>query len=195
MDVPMNQSSLNKQIWIEASFRALTAGGPFAVRVEAIARVLDVSKGSFYWHFKDVADLKNEMLMHWKTAATDAVIEDFQQSAGSAVEKLAALIAFATGDADVPYGGRLAEAAIRDWARYDKTVASTVKAVDVERLQYIEYLFQQGGMNAAKCRPNARIFYGSLIGLEALAHQGLAETKSDLTTLLAALLENQRTIW
>ena len=42
-----------------AGFRALSAEGPQGIRVEAIARQLKLSKGSFYWHFKDVQALKN----------------------------------------------------------------------------------------------------------------------------------------
>jgi hypothetical protein len=36
--------------WIEEGLRALAAGGPEAVRIEALAHALSVSKGGFYWH-------------------------------------------------------------------------------------------------------------------------------------------------
>jgi len=36
-----------------AALRALATGGPDAVRVEALAVSLGVSKGGFYWHFTD----------------------------------------------------------------------------------------------------------------------------------------------
>ena len=39
--------------WIEEGLRALAAGGPDAVRVEALAQALGVTKGGFYWHFDD----------------------------------------------------------------------------------------------------------------------------------------------
>ncbi|HYP55470.1 MAG TPA: helix-turn-helix domain-containing protein, partial [Solirubrobacterales bacterium] len=37
--------------WVEEGLRALATGGPDAVRVEALARALGVTKGGFYWHF------------------------------------------------------------------------------------------------------------------------------------------------
>ena len=39
--------------WIEEGLRALAAGGPDAVRVEALAQALGVTKGGFYGHFAD----------------------------------------------------------------------------------------------------------------------------------------------
>ena len=39
--------------WVDAALQALAAGGPDAVRVEALAVRLGVSKGGFYWHFTD----------------------------------------------------------------------------------------------------------------------------------------------
>ena len=39
--------------WLKAARLALLHRGPDAVRVEPLARGLGVTKGSFYWHFKD----------------------------------------------------------------------------------------------------------------------------------------------
>jgi len=44
------KQTLTANDWIVAGFVALTSGGPPAVKVEAIAKTLKVSKGSFYWH-------------------------------------------------------------------------------------------------------------------------------------------------
>ena len=44
---------LDRADWIHAGFAMLAAGGIDAVRVERLAAVLKVTKGSFYWHFRD----------------------------------------------------------------------------------------------------------------------------------------------
>ncbi|WP_163317770.1 TetR family transcriptional regulator, partial [Enterobacter hormaechei] len=46
------RKTLSAEDWISAAFRALSQGGAQAIRAEAIARDLKVSKGSFYWHFR-----------------------------------------------------------------------------------------------------------------------------------------------
>src|SRR6516165_3466853 len=61
--------------WIEEGLRALAAGGPDAVRVEALAQALGVTKGGFYGHFADRNALLEEMLDTWERKATDEVLE------------------------------------------------------------------------------------------------------------------------
>ena len=185
----MKTTPLTAAAWIEAAFRALTAGGPQAIRAEAIARDLKVSKGSFYWHFKNVAALKAGMLKHWQKHATEAIIEGLEKRGSPATDKLRQLVDAATSEAASPYGGVLAEAAIRDWARYDSHAAATVKEVDYKRLVYLEKLFQQSGAGKAASHRNATLLYSALIGLELLSHQGLADLRQDLHAQLDILLD------
>ena len=56
--------------WIDEGLRALAAGGPDAVRIEALAQALGVTKGGFYWHFDDRRALLEEMLDAWERRAS-----------------------------------------------------------------------------------------------------------------------------
>ena len=60
--------------WVHAALQALAAGGPDAVRIEALAVDLGVSKGGFYWHFADREALLEEMLDTWERAGTEDII-------------------------------------------------------------------------------------------------------------------------
>ncbi len=182
------KKTLTSEDWIRAAFRALTHGGPGAIRVEAIARELKVSKGSFYWHFKDVASLQTEMLEHWQLAATEAIIENVDRSGVRPSEQLHLLILLATSARHEPYGGVLAEAAIRDWGRYNKLAFDTVKAVDEKRLSYTKDLFLGCGYSEKRATQNANLLYGSLIGLEGLAYQQLINLREDMLYLLELIL-------
>lgn len=182
------KETLTAQAWIEAAFRALTIGGPQAIRAEAIARDLKVSKGSFYWHFKNVAALKSAMLSHWHDAATRDVVADLIAGGGTAADKLKQLIDITTSDRHDPYGGVLAEAAIRDWARYNAGAAAVVKKVNKTRIGYLKQLFHEHGVSDADAPVFANIIYGGLIGMEYLAHQGLSDYRQDLQVLLDTLL-------
>src|ERR687896_202028 len=57
--------------WIDEALRALAAGGPDAVRVEALARALGVAKGGFYKHFDDRPAPVEEMLDTWGRVGGD----------------------------------------------------------------------------------------------------------------------------
>jgi len=124
--------------WIEEGLRALAGGGPDAVRIESLAQALGVSKGGFYWHFKDRQALLKEMLDTWEHTWVDEVIEAVEAEDGDARSRLRQLFALA-----VASGGELLkiELAIRDWARREEAVAERLRRVDNRRMDYMRSLF------------------------------------------------------
>src|SRR5258706_14044806 len=74
--------------WIEEGLRALAAGGPDAVRVEALAQALGVTKGGFYGHFADRNALLGEMLDTWERMSTDEVLERVERQGGDVRARL-----------------------------------------------------------------------------------------------------------
>ena len=123
--------------WIEAALQALSAGGPEAVRVETLATSLGVSKGGFYWHFKDRRALLEEMLDGWERAVVEDVIAQVESQPADPRAKLQHLFALAsTADFAV-------ELAIRDWARRSPDVGERLHRVDERRMRYLRTLFRQ----------------------------------------------------
>ncbi len=181
-------TSLGVKDWVMAAFRALTLEGPQGIRVEAIARALKVSKGSFYWHFKDVAALKTAMLSHWEQAGTRDVIDKIQLTQVEARDQLFALVDLSASFDDPEIGGVLAEAAIRDWARYYGPAAVALKKADIERMAFVVQLFGQYGFSHELAKSHARLLYAGLIGMAHLAHQDLADMHRDLRALLELIL-------
>ena len=53
----MVKASTSKQAWLDAAYATFRSEGLAAVRVEPLARSLGATKGSFYWHFHDRAEL------------------------------------------------------------------------------------------------------------------------------------------
>lgn len=140
-----------REDWIEAALAALAAGGPEAIRVEALAAGLGVSKGGFYWHFKDRAALLEEMLDSWERSVVTDVIAEVESEPAEPRAKLKHLFALA-GAADLlPL-----ELALRDWARRDERVAARVRRVDDRRMDYLRQLF--GPISAGKADAEARSF-------------------------------------
>lgn len=181
---------LSQLDWIQAGFRALTRGGHQAIKAEVIARELKVSKGSFYWHFDNLPAFKNEMLKHWVALGTESIKVEVAARESNPSDQLRLLVHTIAADVNVPYGGLLAEAAIRDWARFDTLVAQSVSRIDQSRLDYLARLFRGSGGSASISRQFAILLYGSLIGLEYLSHEKLARLKSDLPALLELLLRS-----
>jgi len=155
-----NAERIGRDEWIREALALLLREGIAGVRVEPLAVRLNVTKGSFYWHFKDRAALHQAMLDQWRAIATREIIERVERHGGSAREKLRRLIALATGG-KAP--GRL-ETAMRGWARQDAAVAEAVAAADGERIAYVSGLLRALGIKPGVADLRARILYLALIG-------------------------------
>jgi AcrR family transcriptional regulator len=116
--------------WIQEGLRALAAGGPDAVRVEALAKKLGVTKGGFYGFFADRDALLEAMLDAWERESTDDVIERVEREGGDPKTKIhrAGVLTFSS-DRLLPI-----DLAIRDWARRDESVAERLRRVDNRRM-------------------------------------------------------------
>ncbi len=122
--------------WIEAGLRALAAGGPDAVRVEALAQALGVTKGGFYGHFADRDALLDEMLDTWERMSTDEVVERVEHKGGDIGARLRRAGALTFSSELLPI-----DLAIRDWSRRDQAVAERLRRVDNRRMDYLRLLF------------------------------------------------------
>ena len=71
------RSSLSREQWVAAAVDLLVDGGIDQVRVDVLAKRLGVTRGSFYWHFKDRGELLEQVLQAWHQGATEHVSERF----------------------------------------------------------------------------------------------------------------------
>src|SRR5689334_4989283 len=131
-------SRLDAAAWIEAALDALADGGVEAVRVEPLAKALNVTKGSFYWHFADRRALIDAVLAAWSEGRVAAIR---QQSGGDGAPdaRLRHLAELYTRHGNVR--GLAIELSIRALARSDERAANAVRAVDAERLKQVGQLF------------------------------------------------------
>lgn len=183
-----DKQKLDKTAWILAGFRALSERGSGALKAEALARELGVSKGSFYWHFANIKAFQVAMIDFWVAVATQGIIETVEAGAETAAERLALLIELATEPPPAEVGGRRVGGAIRCWGRADAAVAVRLRAVDSARIDYCAKLFKAHGQAVAQARLNGRLLYAALIGLEQLDLEELAQFRGDLQAQLRVLL-------
>lgn len=145
--------------WLAAGLESLRRGGVAAVRVERLAAGLGISKGSFYWHFRDRGELLDALLEHWAREMTDAEFERIDALKGGLAVRLLAL----ARDVLEKGMGRY-DPAIRAWAGTDRKVAAAVARVDRTRLQALKALFEQSGFKTSEAGARARLFYTFLLG-------------------------------
>ena len=70
----MKTPKLSAENWAQAALDAITRGGVAAVSIESIARELKVTKGSFYWHFRNRKALLKAAMELWEKHETDDII-------------------------------------------------------------------------------------------------------------------------
>lgn len=118
--------------WIEEGLATLASGGPDAVRIEALAKRLGVTKGGFYGHFSDRNALLTAMLDTWEHESVDEVLAavDGDSDPKSRAQR-AGMLTF-SHDRLLPI-----DLAIRDWARRDKDVAERLRRVDNQRMDLL----------------------------------------------------------
>jgi len=169
--------------WVEEGLRALAAGGPDAVRVEALAQALGVTKGGFYGHFADRSALLEEMLDSWERKATDEVLERVERTGGDVRARLRLAGALTFSAELLPI-----DLAIRDWSRRDQAVAERLRRVDNRRMQCLRVLF--GALCATEDEVEARsvLAFALVIGHHFMAADHGTRSHADVLELAARWL-------
>jgi len=181
------RASLTPERWVQAATELLVDHGIDSVRVDVLARALGVTRGSFYWHFRDREDLLRGVLHAWRNRATEQVTARFEQRHVPARELVRDL-------SSLPFRGQSAERAarvelaIRAWARRDEMARQAVDEADATRLAYIAQVFSALGFSIAEARQRAFVLYGYEIAESLLRQQGSAAQKSERRALVERLL-------
>ena len=136
-----NRGRLGHKEWMRAARLALLRGGPSAVRVEKLARGLRVSKGSFYWHFKNREQLLEALLREWeeeKNVLFDLLRqEDMRQALKDFFRELQRRVAMSER------GEWPSDAAIFAWAAVSPKVARRAHKEEEARIKLLKKLFRQ----------------------------------------------------
>lgn len=145
--------------WLRAASHALRSGGVEAVRIEPLARTLGVTKGSFYWHFRDRDALLAALLEDWERRAGALFLRRLEAASVDPVKRLGLLL-----ETVIREGRGAIDPAIRAWATRDERAAAALARVDQVRLGWLEGLFRDIGFDAADSTARARLAYFALLG-------------------------------
>lgn len=180
------QPRLTRENWIEAARKLLIKKGVDAVRIVHLAAMLKVTRGGFYWHFKDRDDLLDSLLEYWQQANTrpfEAVLRS-----GSGKNGLAEFQAIVDMYLDEKSYSPAWDSAVRDWARNSPHVARAVKVVDDRRIKIIRQIFLDLGYVDPEALVRARITYFHQVGYYTLHFTEGDQTRRRLVPTYAAVL-------
>ncbi|WP_375414265.1 TetR/AcrR family transcriptional regulator [uncultured Bradyrhizobium sp.] len=163
---------LSAQDWVDQGIRVLIKHGFTALKADPLAKAMGVSRGSFYWHFKDIGAFHAAILARWREIAAERIIAAIEADA-PAGSPMPALVRRA-------FGGRPAlESAVRAWAAVDPAARDAVQAIDRRRLTYMTGQLEHWGLPHEIALARAQIMYWAFLGF-ALSDKALQRARQDV---------------
>jgi AcrR family transcriptional regulator len=178
--------TLDADNWTQAALTILARNGIEAVRIERLAKMLGVTKGSFYWHFKDRPALLEEMLRSWRQRATLGIIDRLESSDVPPAERLKELLKLMRNTPRAARGADI-EAAIRLWGRSDPRVASVVQEIDRLRLGHLKSLVESAHEGRQDASARAVLIYAYFLAEAWIGNNLDAQTCAQCEAILEGL--------
>lgn len=159
-DLESGSKTLNRDDWISAAIRIFISEGVEAVRVLRLANHLNVSRGSFYWHFKDRADLLNCISDHWVETNINTI--SLAMNSGNTLHECL-LAVLEKWILELEFSPRL-DMAMRHWAQIDPEIDSKVREADLKTIQGFQMLFERFGYGSEEAFIRGRNLYMMQVG-------------------------------
>jgi AcrR family transcriptional regulator len=157
MTTAKERQTLSREEWLERALEVVSRAGGAKLRVDRLVSGVGVSKGSFYWHFKDRDQFVIELIDFWHERYTLSVARHFDSIDATAAEKLRQLMEVVFVDRLTRY-----DLAIRSWAIAEPKLRARVKRTDAFRIDYLTRLFQELGFDDAAADLRSRVFVASV---------------------------------
>ena len=164
----------SRELWLDAAKEAFIESGLDAVKIQPLASRLGIARTSFYWFFKDRADLLDALLDAWDAGNTRSLIAASEGYAETIQEAVLNLIGVFLDDG--PFEARF-DLAVRGWAHQSEAVATRVNAADTARLEAIRGMFLRFGYARSEADVRARTVYLVQIGYISMQVAETTETR------------------
>jgi AcrR family transcriptional regulator len=171
------RQQLQRFDWLQTALEIFVAEGIDAVRITRLANDLGVTRGSFYWHFKDRQDLLHGLVSYWKDKNTAAITGAIDR-AGALADGI--LRFFETCVDDALFDPRL-DLALREWARRSASIHALVDGEDEARIDALCRFYRRFDYPMPEALIRARVLYYSQIGFYALGTRESLQTRLGYT--------------
>jgi AcrR family transcriptional regulator len=153
------QKRLNREDWFSGVLKNIAREGHVQIRVYRLAKVLGVTEGSFYWHFKNRDDFLKSLVAYWAENYTEVVVQAVNRVQGDARTRLRALVHEVISKNLTQYDFVMQALAIQE-----PVVARAIGKVYRRRMAYVASLFAEMGFRGRQLelRTEAFVTYVSL---------------------------------
>jgi AcrR family transcriptional regulator len=166
-------ATLSTEDWIVGAREMLIAEGIGALKIDRLAKACNVTRGGFYWRFRNRDDLLDQLLDHWRHTNGAAFLAAVNAE-GTPHQRYHNLIRLWLDEVD--FSPRF-DSAIRAWGAVSDKVSKVVRDADDQRIAALVRLFEDAGCPSAEALIRARIVYFHQIGYYALDLRESRETR------------------
>lgn len=172
------KAQLTRDDWLDAAAGEVAAGGFSQLRVLTLAKKLGVTRGSFYWHFKDHEDLVVSFLDRWRDRRLHE-LQYWKPQGGDVETELRRILELLLTDASRNIRRLQVELAVRDYARRNDYAAELVTQVDEARVRQNCTLFERLSQDPQHIKDLSLLLYVATIGSQVV----LTGKKGDETAI------------
>ena len=163
---------LTTDAWLELGMRLLEKHGAAGITVDKLTAEAGVTRGSFYWHFKNHDEFLTELAQKWSDMYTQSVIAAaYRQPDMDPAERLKVIVIDI-----ISIGKARMDVHFRELATTRPAVLKVVKQVDALRTEFIRTLFEELGYSGEDLNTRVHTFV-VLHSLELFMHTGLGADK------------------
>ncbi|WP_085035399.1 TetR/AcrR family transcriptional regulator [Ensifer aridi] len=167
-------------VWLGAAYESLLEAGVDAVKIQPLAKKLNLSRTSFYWFFKDREELLNALVSRWREKNTGNLVKRAEAYAETVAEAMLNVF-------DCWLDSRLFDAqfefAVRSWALQSPEILAEVQSADQQRLDALSRMFLRFGHDDTHADVRARTIYLVQIGYISM------QTKEDIAVRVKRIPE------
>ncbi|MBV2143584.1 TetR/AcrR family transcriptional regulator [Falsochrobactrum sp. TDYN1] len=147
--------------WLEAAYQVLLETGVDSVKIQPLAKKLNLSRTSFYWFFKDREELLSALIARWRDKNTGAIIRQSEAYAESLSE---AMLNVFDCWLDKNLFDSKFEFAVRSWALQSEEILAQITEADQQRMEALKRMFIRFGEAEISADVRARTTYLVQIG-------------------------------
>ncbi len=164
---PGSANRLSERDFINEAFDIIAETGSYdGLTIDNLCSRLNVSKGSFYWHFKGRAGLIDAVVGAWSGRLHENIYSDIEaQTSGKPDQGIAGIIEV-WSNSNISQIDRV----MRNWASKDDKVQQAVANADQLLLNYLKEKFKAVGLTEREAYRRARLLIAIGIAQPQLRH-------------------------
>ncbi|RAV09586.1 TetR/AcrR family transcriptional regulator [Mycolicibacterium sp. GF69] len=170
---PGRTPRLSVDDWIQAGYAILAEQGIKALKLDSLCARVGATKGSFYWHFTDMAGYRSALVRAWGELRDDDRRHFAALSELPPRERLSQMMSALVDDRHWTL-----ERAMREWARTDELVAEGVRASDGRVLDAVRQAFVDHGFDPDEADLRANATFAAGVGFLHLSRSNLSRSRA-----------------